>query len=163
MLRVGEETGGGQGRGRKRVVASRSRVALCLALFLPAIATPAHAANAQFDLVIVHGRIIDGTGSPWYSGDIGIRNGKITAIGKLDRQSRVKTIDAHDRVVAPGFIDMLGQSELSILVQARLPSKIFHGGTTAITGAGSAGAPLKDSINRADRKASERNPVRPGR
>src|SRR5256886_13400715 len=89
MLRVWEATRCGQGTARKQLVASASRVALCLALFLPAIATPAHAANAQFDLVIVHGRIIDGTGSPWYSGDIGIRNGRIAAIGKLDRQSRI--------------------------------------------------------------------------
>src|SRR5256885_14886917 len=92
----------GQRTARKELVALMSHAAFCLSLFLPAIATVAHDANAQFDLVIVHGRIIDGTGSPWYSGDIGIRNGKITAIGKLDRQSRVKTIDAHDRVVAPG-------------------------------------------------------------
>jgi len=161
MLRVWEATRCGQGTARKQLVASASRVALCLALFLPAIATPAHAANAQFDLVIVHGRIIDGTGSPWYSGDIGIRNGKITAIGKLDRQSRVKTIDAHDRVVAPGFIDMLGQSELSILVEPRLPSKIFQGVTTEITGEGDSVAPLNDSIIRADRKVYEHYGVTP--
>ena len=161
MLRVWEATRCGQGTARKQLVASASRVALCLALFLPAIATPAHAANAQFDLVIVHGRIIDGTGSPWYSGDIGIRNGRIAAIGKLDRQSRVKTIDAHDRVVAPGFIDMLGQSELSILVEPRLPSKIFQGVTTEITGEGDSVAPLNDSIIRADRKVYEHYGVTP--
>src|SRR2546429_4779032 len=161
MVRVWEATRWGQGPARKQLLPSASRAALGLALFLPAIATPAHAANAQFDLVIVHGRIIDGTGSPWYSGDIGIRNGRIAAIGKLDRQSRVKTIDAHGEVVAPGFIDMLGQSELSILVEPRVPSKIFQGVTTEITGEGDSVAPLNDSIIRADRKVYEHYGVTP--
>ena len=84
----------------------------------------------SFDLVITNGHIIDGTGSPWYSGDIGIRNGKIAAIGTLANESRNRTIDAGGKVVAPGFIDMLGQSELTILVDPRLPSKIYQGITT---------------------------------
>jgi len=162
MLRVRESMRCGPGTASKQLVASASRVALCLALFLPAIAPlAAHAANARFDLVIAHGRIIDGTGSPWYSGDVGIRNGRIAAIGKLERESRVKTVDAHDRVVAPGFIDMLGQSELSILVEPRLPSKIFQGVTTEITGEGDSVAPLNDSIIRADRKVYEHYGVTP--
>src|SRR6201997_3205660 len=70
----------------------------------------------SFDLVITSGHIIDGTGSPWYSGDIGIRNGKIAAIGYLGAAQAKRTIDAHGMVIAPGFIDMLGQSELTILV-----------------------------------------------
>ena len=74
-----------------------------------------------FDLVITRGHIIDGTGSPWYSGDIGIRDGKIAAIGNLTAAPRKRTIDAGGKVVAPGFIDMLGQSELTILVDPRLP------------------------------------------
>src|SRR5213083_1342710 len=106
MLRVWESVRYGQATVRKQLVASASRVALCLALFQPAIATPAHAANAPFDLVIVHGRIIDGTGSPWYSGDIGIRNGRIAAIGGLSRASATRTVDAKERVAAPGFIDV---------------------------------------------------------
>src|SRR5437016_13441711 len=155
MLRVWESTRCGQGTARKQLVASASRVARCLALFLPAIATPAHAANAQFDLVIVHGRIIDGTGSPWYSGDLGIRDGRIAAIGNLEKAARAKTIDAHGEVVAPGFIDMLGQSELSILVEPRVPSKIFQGITTDITGEGNSVAPLNDFIIQSDRKVYE--------
>jgi len=108
-----------------------------------------------FDLVITHGRIVDGTGSPWYSGDIGIRAGRIAAIGQLEGRPRTKTVDAHGHVVAPGFIDMLGQSELSILVDPRLPSKIFQGITTEITGEGDSVAPLNESIARADRKVYE--------
>jgi dihydroorotase/N-acyl-D-amino-acid deacylase len=103
-----------------------------------------------FDLVITSGHIIDGTGSPWYSGDIGIRDGKVAAIGNLADAPRRRTIDAGGKVVAPGFIDMLGQSELTILVDPRLPSKIYQGITTEITGEGGSAAPLNDAIIRAD-------------
>src|SRR5579862_1803173 len=111
----------------------------------------AFAADAPFDIVITHGHIIDGTGSPWYSGDIGIRDGRIAAIGDLVRASRKRTIDAQGKVVAPGFIDMLGQSELTILVDPRLPSKIYQGITTEITGEGGSAAPLNDSIIQNDK------------
>lgn len=104
-----------------------------------------------FDVVIANGHIIDGTGSPWYSGDVGIRDGKIAAIGNLTSFARKRTIDAAGKVVAPGFIDMLGQSELTILVDPRLPSKIYQGITTEITGEGGSAAPLNDAIILADR------------
>ena len=105
----------------------------------------------QFDVLIRNGHIIDGTGSPWYSADIGIRGGHIAAIGKLSGASARQTIDAHGRVVAPGFIDMLGQSELLILVNPHLPSKVFQGITTEITGEGGSAAPLNDYIVNAER------------
>jgi N-acyl-D-amino-acid deacylase len=108
-------------------------------------------AQPQFDLVITNGHIIDGTGSPWYSGDLGIRGGRVAAIGNLSAASRSRTIDAHSMVVAPGFIDMLGQSELTILVDPRLPSKIYQGITTEITGEGGSVAPLNDAIIQADK------------
>jgi N-acyl-D-amino-acid deacylase len=100
-------------------------LALVLTTVLPN--ATAKAQTAPFDLVITHGHIIDGTGSPWYSGDIGIRDGKIAAIGNLSGAPRKRTIDAAGKVVAPGFIDMLGQSELTILVDPRLPSKSSRG------------------------------------
>ncbi len=105
---------------------------------------------APFDLVIENGHIIDGTGSPWYAGDVGIRDGRIAAIGQLDSSPASRRVDAHGMVVAPGFIDMLGQSELTILVDPHLPSKIFQGITTEITGEGGSVAPLNDSIIAAD-------------
>lgn len=105
----------------------------------------------SFDLVITNGHIIDGTGSPWYSGDIGVRDGKIAAIGNLSAAARQRTIDARGQVVAPGFIDMLGQSERTILVDPRLPSKIFQGITTEITGEGGSVAPLNERIIQSDR------------
>jgi len=118
------------------------------------------AAN-PYDLVIQHGRIIDGTGSPWYSGDIGIRQGRIAAIGNLTGAPAKRTIDARGMVVAPGFIDMLGQSELTILVNPHLPSKIYQGITTEITGEGSSVAPVSDAMLKADRVAYEHYEIRP--
>ena len=117
--------------------------------------------QAPFDIVITRGRIIDGTGSPWYSGDVGVRNGKIAAIGQLAGFSRRRTIDAHADVVAPGFIDMLGQSELTVLVDFRLPSKIYQGITTEITGEGGSAAPLNDAIIQADRSGYDHYRINP--
>jgi dihydroorotase/N-acyl-D-amino-acid deacylase len=126
-----------------------------LTLLLIGRPAPAQTARAPFDLLIRNGRIIDGTGSPWYAGDVAIRAGRIAAIGQLARASARNTIDAHGLVVAPGFIDMLGQSELTILVNPHLPSKIFQGITTEITGEGGSVAPLNDAIVKADRLAYE--------
>jgi N-acyl-D-amino-acid deacylase len=119
------------------------------------------AADSPFDLVITNGHIVDGTGSPWYSGDIGIRDGRIAAIGNLSAAARKRTVDAHGKVVAPGFIDMLGQSETTILVDPRLPSKIYQGITTEITGEGGSAAPLNDAILAADRASYEHYKINP--
>jgi dihydroorotase/N-acyl-D-amino-acid deacylase len=128
--------------------------AAILSLLFSLTILPVNAAlPAAFDIVITNGRIIDGTGSPWYSGDIGIREGRIAAIGNLNAAPRTRTIDAHGLVVAPGFIDMLGQSELTVLVDPRLPSKIYQGITTEITGEGESVAPLNDAILRTDHGA----------
>ncbi|HEX6806474.1 MAG TPA: D-aminoacylase [Gemmatimonadaceae bacterium] len=102
--------------------------------------------GGSFDLIIRNGHIIDGTGSPWYAGDVAVRDGHIAAIGDLSRDSAKQIIDAHGMVVAPGFIDMLGQSELTILVDPRLPSKIYQGITTEITGEGESVAPLDSAM-----------------
>jgi N-acyl-D-amino-acid deacylase len=112
---------------------------------------PFASAAQSFDLVIRNGHIIDGTGSPWYSGDIGVSNGRIARIGSFAEAHPAKVIDAHGLIVAPGFIDMLGQSELSILVNPHVPSKIFQGITTEITGEGGSIAPLNDRLLAADR------------
>jgi len=125
---------------------------LCVILLLSVAPIGAREQAQSFDIVITNGHIMDGTGSPWYAGDIGIRGGKIAAIGNLRDAKRTRTIDASNKVVAPGFIDMLGQSEYSILVDPRLPSKIFQGITTEITGEGESIAPLNDAILRADQE-----------
>jgi dihydroorotase/N-acyl-D-amino-acid deacylase len=115
----------------------------------------------NYDVVIHNGRIIDGTGSPWYSADVAIRDGHIVAIGHLDSAAARDIIDAAGMVVAPGFIDMLGQSEASILVNPHLPSKIYQGITTEITGEGGSAAPLTDSIRATDHAAYEHYKIEP--
>jgi len=136
---------------------------LLLALILISISSklPAQAQAPAFDILIINGHIIDGTGSPWYSGDIGIRDGKVAAIGRLTDAPRKRTIDAHGKVVAPGFIDMLGQSEMTILVDPRLPSKIYQGITSEITGEGSSIAPLNDAILQSDRSDYDHYKINP--
>src|SRR5690348_13712867 len=127
----------------------RTVLPITMAVLLTCVCVPGQT-TATFDLVITNGHIIDGTGSPWYSGDVGIREGKIAAIGNLANSQTKRTIDAHGMVVAPGFIDMLGQSELTILVDPRLPSKIYQGITTEITGEGGSVAPQTPEIRAAE-------------
>jgi dihydroorotase/N-acyl-D-amino-acid deacylase len=138
------------------------RLTLALLLIVSTFAFAAdRAADSPFDLVITNGHIVDGTGSPWYSGDIGIRDGRIAAIGNLSTAARKRTVDAKGKVVAPGFIDMLGQSETTILVDPRLPSKIYQGITTEITGEGGSAAPLNDAIIANDRPGYEHYKINP--
>jgi len=135
------------------------RLLLLSILFVVALCS-AHQPQS-FEVVITNGHIIDGTGSPWYSGDVGIRDGKVAAIGNLTGASAKRTIDAHGDVVAPGFIDMLGQSESTILVDPRLPSKIYQGITTEITGEGGSIAPQNDAIVAADKTSYEHLKITP--
>ena len=143
-------------RAQMRVV-----LACCISLATTASFAGAQRNAAPFDVLITNGHIIDGTGSPWYGGDVGIRNGRIAAIGHLTGASAKRRIDAKGMVVAPGFIDMLGQSELTILVDPHLPSKIFQGITTEVTGEGSSVAPLDDKIIKADRVTYEHFKITP--
>jgi len=85
------------------------------------------------DVVISGGRIVDGTGAPWYRADLGIAGDRIAAIGDLSGTQARTRVDARDLVVAPGFIDLLGQSEFNILVDNRAASKILQGITTEVT------------------------------
>ena len=119
------------------------------------------AAASPYDLVIRNGHIVDGTGSPWYAADLAIRDGKIAAIGNLAGAPARRTIDARGMVVAPGFIDMLGQSELTILVNPHLPSKIFQGITTEVTGEGGSIAPLNEAVLKADHVTYEHYGIQP--
>src|ERR1700681_541289 len=129
--------------------------------FLLIVSCFGFAADLPFDLVITNGHIIDGTGSPWYSGDVGIRDGRIAAIGNLSRAARKRTFDAKSKIVAPGFVDMLGQSEATILVDPRLPSKVYQGITTEITGEGGSAAPQNDALIRSDQSRYDHYHLKP--
>jgi N-acyl-D-amino-acid deacylase len=158
-------SGGAKLRGKLQRLRSRAGSALACLLLVFILFTAHSSILAQtgpaFDLIITNGHIMDGTGSPWYSADLGIRDGRIAAIGNLSAAPRRRTIDAAGKVVAPGFIDMLGQSEKTILVDPRLPSKIFQGVTTEVTGEGESIAPLNDAIIQADRARYEHYKITP--
>ncbi len=126
---------------------------LVLAAWAPrAIAQGAATATAPYDVLIRNGHIIDGTGNPWYAADIAISGERIAAIGDLHNATAKRTIDASGLVVAPGFIDMLGQSEISLLIDNRSLSKLSQGITTEITGEGWSIAP-QDALTLAPEKA----------
>lgn len=122
------------------------RPILCLLALILALSAAAAAAD-PCDLLITGGRIVDGTGAPWFRGDVCVLDGRIHAIqtpGKLAGRPAKRTIDATGLVVSPGFIDLLGQSEYSVLVDPRAASKITQGITTEITGEGDSIAPTNE-------------------
>jgi dihydroorotase/N-acyl-D-amino-acid deacylase len=111
---------------------------------VPAVPPAAPSASNDYDVIIKHGSIIDGSGNPWVSGDIAIRGDRIAAIGKLDDAHGKRVIDATGLIVSPGFIDMLGQSEVALLIDNRSLSKLAQGITTEITGEGGSIAPQNE-------------------
>src|SRR3954466_9248488 len=125
-----------------------SRCAAGVVLVLTAswlVARPA-AQRPRFDVIIANGRIVDGTGGPWFRGDVGIVGDRITAIGALGDATAATRVDASNLTVAPGFIDLLGQSEFNVLVDGRAASKIMQGVTTEVTGEGSSIAPVNERL-----------------
>ena len=120
------------------------KTAACIALLTLACLGTLFAQSSQsgaYDVVIKNGRIIDGSGNPWVSGDVAISGDRIAKVGKFDSSSAKRVIDVHDLVISPGFIDMLGQSEFSLLIDNRSLSKLSQGITTEITGEGQSAAP----------------------
>jgi len=107
-------------------------------------ATPP-SANASYDLLLTGGWIVDGSGNPRWRGDLGVRGDRIAAIGRLTGTAK-ETLDVKGLVVAPGFIDMLGQSETNVLIDNRALSKVTQGITTEVTGEGGSVAPLTDRL-----------------
>ncbi|HKE84111.1 MAG TPA: D-aminoacylase [Vicinamibacterales bacterium] len=126
--------------------ATRLGPVLSVAIVLTVASLPAQTPAQQFDVLITGGRIVDGTGAPWFRADVGIRGDRIAAIGALTRATARTRIDATNLVVSPGFIDMLGQSEISLLIDNRGASKLTQGVTTEMTGEGSSSAPLNDRM-----------------
>jgi dihydroorotase/N-acyl-D-amino-acid deacylase len=114
-------------------------LSLVLALLLPSCATRPTA--KMMDLKITHARILDGTGAPWFYGDIGVRGDTIVAIGDLANEPAKSTLDAQQRIVSPGFIDLLGWSQTSVLEDPQLEAKVRQGVTTEIGGEGNSPGP----------------------
>jgi dihydroorotase/N-acyl-D-amino-acid deacylase len=118
--------------------------ALALAPARPRPPTP------DFDVLLVGGTVVDGTGSPRRRADVALTGDRIAAIGDLAGRTARRTVDVSGLVVAPGFIDMLGHSEATILADPRGVSKVTQGVTTEITGEGSSIAPVDATTLRAD-------------
>jgi dihydroorotase/N-acyl-D-amino-acid deacylase len=119
------------------------------------------ASGPVYDLVLAGGRVVDGTGAPWFRADVGVIGDRIAAVGDLTKAAARRRVDASGLVVAPGFIDMLGQSEYEVLVDNRAASKITQGITTEITGEGSAIAPMNARMIAEGRDTWQRYGVTP--
>jgi len=101
----------------------------------------------MFDIVIRNGRIVDGSGNPWFIADIGIKNGKIEKISRLKLKDADRVIDAEKCIVSPGFIDMHSHSDFSPLINPYMESKVRQGVTTEVVGnCGFSAAPLNDFL-----------------
>src|SRR5215510_12018734 len=103
-------------------------------------------AAPAYDIIIRHGRVVDGSGQPGFLADVAITKDRIVRIGNLQNATATREIDARGQIVAPGFIDMLGQSEQYVLIDPRAMSKVMMGVTTEITGEGESIAPVNDRI-----------------
>ncbi len=99
-----------------------------------------------FDIVIHEGRVVDGTGNPWFRGDVAIKNGRIAAIGKIDPDAAARAISAKGRIVTPGYIDMHTHSDQPLIADGNAESKVRQGVTLDIIGESQTVAPLEGAV-----------------
>src|SRR5580765_7965432 len=137
----------------KKAFAPLLAVVLCAAA--PSKPKPA------WDILFTNARVVDGTGAPWFAADVAVSAGKIAAVGRLAPGSAARTVDATGLVLAPGFIDLLGQSEYNVLVDPRAASKITQGITTEVTGEGDSIAPLDEKALAENEDTYKKYGVRP--
>ncbi len=138
-----------------------ARVARLLVGALLGLAAARAVSAEDCDLLFAGGRVVDGTGAPWFRADVCVAGDRIAAVGRLAGMSARRRIDASRLVVAPGFIDMLGQSAFNVLADPRAASKITQGITTEITGEGSSIAPLDQRLIDESREVFEHYGVKP--
>lgn len=128
-------------------------LALGLAIVLPVLFSGCTRAPLKppFDLIIAGGRVLDGTGNPWYKADVGVSGGRIAAIGRLDRSQAGLVIEAGGLAVAPGFIDIHTHCDRDILDIPLAENYIRQGVTTVIGGnCGTHPYPLRDVFRQAE-------------
>ncbi|HEX8282075.1 MAG TPA: D-aminoacylase [Pyrinomonadaceae bacterium] len=136
--------------------------ALVIAILFAAALAPSAPSNAQrrrrapapaaeYDLIIRGGRVVDGTGRRAFDADVAVRGDRVVRVGRVPASARARrVIDARGLVVAPGFIDMLGQSEQNVLIDPRAMSKVMMGVTTEVTGEGGSIAPVNERLVKED-------------
>jgi N-acyl-D-aspartate/D-glutamate deacylase len=119
---------------------------IAAACFFTMLGPSLRAQQVAYDLLIRNGRVVDGTGAPWYYADVAISDGRIAAIGRLQGARAARTIDAAGKIVAPGFIDMMGQSGASFIKDPGSAFNLISQGITTINaGEGDSDAPLGDA------------------
>jgi N-acyl-D-aspartate/D-glutamate deacylase len=113
---------------------------------LCAFPSPAVAAEPAYDLLITNGRVVDGTGNPWFVGDVAITKDRIVAVGRVPEGKAKRVIAAKGLVVAPGFIDMHSHSDDLLLEDGHAQGKVRQGVTTEVLGEGRSAGPLKGQL-----------------
>ena len=121
-------------------------VGWCLLAAAALFDLPAAAQETRYDLVIRRGHIIDGTGNPWFQGDVAVQGDRIVALGSIPADASEQEIDAAGLVVAPGFIDMHSHSDWLLLEDGRAHSKIRQGVTTEVLGEGGSVGPFQGKL-----------------
>lgn len=135
---------------RKRTLLLLALLAVVTALSLRRLAASAH---VEFDLIISGGRVIDGTGNPWFKADVAIKDGRVAEIGRIDSSRAARVIDAKDLIVAPGFIDVHTHIESNILDLPAAENFLRMGVTSVVTGnCGSSALPMGDWFSRLEQK-----------
>src|SRR6185437_1589528 len=124
----------------------RSACVLAVLILLGA-ARGVFADKPVYDLVIRHGKIVDGSGNPWFYGDVAIRGNRLVAVGRVPAGTARREINAKGLVVAPGFIDMHSHSDYVLLEDGRAESKIRQGVTTEVLGEGNSVAPCQGALS----------------
>lgn len=127
-------------------------LATFLALFLQSLncalssAADRPSTNGTYDVVIANGKIVDGSGNPWFYADVAIKNGKIAKIGKIEFRMGKKVIDAKGMVVSPGLIDLHTHTDMPVLADGNVESAVRQGVTLDVIGESSTVAPLKGGV-----------------
>jgi N-acyl-D-aspartate/D-glutamate deacylase len=125
------------------------RFTAAILLGLPALALAADPIGEKailYDLVLRNGKIVDGSGNPWYRGDLAVRGSKIAAMGRVLRGQAKREIDAAGLVVAPGFIDIHSHSDFTLLEDGNAQSKIRQGVTTEVLGENTSAGPYQGKL-----------------
>src|SRR5947209_8225062 len=120
------------------------RTRLLIAVLVAGVAAASQSIRGQtgpYDVVIRGGHIVDGSGNPWFAGDVAIRNGRIAAVGRLSNAAATRVIDATGRIVSPGFIDLHTHSDVSVLGDPLAQSKVRQGVTLDVLGESTSVAP----------------------